>query len=282
MIYMVERWKITVVLLLSLLLTGLACFGSLQAQIKKEEVDFEVMATVTFQKGDNLWDLAQKYYGDPLKWPLIKDMNKIPNEGAIPVGTVVYVPVKDAKRMADKVKAEIEEKSDIEKKLSAEIQSLKAELRDARARDEECASKNKLLQEKLEEKDASMKELEGILNNVKATMDKMKAEAELEAQAQEMRAQAQAATAKKDNAKLSSSLEAKEKLIEELEGKLRECRRSIEVLEKMRNELNAKIRKAEMTAKPPAPAEPTADSKARIAAIAIALVGALIWIGAGN
>jgi nucleoid-associated protein YgaU len=79
MIHAVERWKVIPVLVFSLLLTGLACVGSLRAQIKEDEVDFEVMATVTIKDGDSLWNLAQKYYRDPFKWTIIKDMNKIPN-----------------------------------------------------------------------------------------------------------------------------------------------------------------------------------------------------------
>jgi myosin heavy subunit len=280
-IYIVERWKMTAALVLSLfLLMGLVCVGSLRAQIKKDEVDFEVMATITFKKGDNLWDLAQKYYGNPLKWPLIKDMNKIPNEGAIPVGTVVYVPVEDAKKIVKEVEAEIKEETETVKKLSAEVEELKKELQLAKEKSAECAAKSEQLSETVKEREATVKELEGMMDGVKAAMDKVKAETELELQAEQMRAQAQAAAAEKAKMDLSDGLDAKEKEIKALEAKLQECQRSIEVLNELRADLNAKIKQAGVAAKrPPEPEEVTVDAKAKVAAIAIALVGSLIWIG---
>ena len=53
--------------------------------------------TVTIRKGDTLWELADKYYGDPYKWPLILEMNRLPESGRdLPVGTVIQIPAKDA------------------------------------------------------------------------------------------------------------------------------------------------------------------------------------------
>jgi uncharacterized protein YoxC len=271
---MAERWKMTVVLVLSLLLTGLACLGSLRAQIKEGEVDFEVLATVTMKKGDNLWDLATKYYGDPLKWPLIKDLNKIPNEKKIPVGAVIYIPVKEAKRIVEGVEAEIAERKAIEEELSKEIAKLKEDLSAVKAKSEECEEKNKELAEALKEKDASIADLEGMLDNVKAGLDKMKAEAELEAQAQEMRAAAQAAAEKKRE-ELAAALEAKDKKIQELEEKFKQCQRDVAALESMRDELRVKIAEAERRRPPSAV---SADHRSRVAAVAIAIVGSIIWI----
>ena len=101
MIYMTERWRITGVLAFLLLVAGLACVGSLRAQLKKEEVDFEVLATVTAQKGKDccLWNMAAQYYGDPYEWPFLKEVNKIPNEKRISIGTVIYIPKKPLKKI---------------------------------------------------------------------------------------------------------------------------------------------------------------------------------------
>jgi nucleoid-associated protein YgaU len=107
---MAERWRITAVLVLALLLTGLVCVGISRAQIKKEEVDFEVLATVTMVKGDTLWELAEKYYDDPYRWQIIMDLNKIPDERRIPIGTVVYIPVEDAKKIVKAIEKDIENK----------------------------------------------------------------------------------------------------------------------------------------------------------------------------
>jgi uncharacterized protein YoxC len=272
--YMVERWKMTVVLVLLLLLTGLACVGVSRAQIKEEDVDFEYMATVTMKKGDSLWVMAKKYYGDPLKWPLIKDMNKIPNEARIPVGTVLYIPVKDAKRIAKKVEAEIVEKKAVEEDISAKIARLQEELRGLEEKSKECEDEKKRLSKDLKDKDATIEDLEGMLDNVKVALDKMKAgtEAELEAQAREMRA-----AVKKREEELSEAKVAKDRQIEEMESKLRRCRVELDSLERTRDELKAKIKEAEAVKKPPKPV-PTAERRSTIAAIAIALVGSIIWI----
>jgi len=53
----------------------------------------EITATVTLKSGDTLWDLAEKYYGNPYKWNLIQEWNKITGDGTwLPVGTVIEIP----------------------------------------------------------------------------------------------------------------------------------------------------------------------------------------------
>ena len=277
MIYMAERWKITVVLILSLLLTGLAYVGSLRAQIKEDEVDFEVLATITMTKDVNsrLWNLAQEYYGNPLKWTFIKEMNKIPNEKAIPLGTVIYIPIEDAKQIAKKVEEKIEEKKVVEDELSAKIKKMQKDLRSANSKLKACNTKNERLGRSVERKEATINELEGMLDSVKGSLDKIKAESELEAQAREMRAAAQA-SAERKRVNLDEDLE---KQTRELEMKLRQCRSDIERLGKVRDELNAKIRMSEVTKKPTMPVvQKPADRKSMIVAIAIAVVGSIVWI----
>ena len=93
-----------------ILLMGLASAGSLRAQIEKRDVNFEILGTVTMKKGDILWNLARRYYGDPLKWTLIKEKNKIPDERTIPIGIVIYIPTVEAKKIEKKVEEIIAEK----------------------------------------------------------------------------------------------------------------------------------------------------------------------------
>jgi len=292
MTYIARRWRIAVVLVLSLLLAGLACVEVSRAQIKKEDVDFEILATVTMEKGDTLWELAQKYYDDPYRWKIIMDMNKIPDERRIPIGTVVYIPVEDAKRIVKKVEKEIEVKKaavDITAeelaKLKAEVEDLKAKLKKCQAEKEKlaealkkCRANNKKLRAALEEKDAKLKakdatieELNSMLKDLKALVDKLQDQVDMLAKEREEQAKEQA---------------KKDAMIEELEAKVRSQRREIEELEEANSKLKSKIREAEgmqetrMTAKPAKPVkkEEVTNQRAMVAAVAIALLGSVLWI----
>lgn len=266
-----ERWKMAIVLVLSLLLAGLAYVGATRAQIKEEDVDFEVMATITIKKGDNLWNIAKEYYGDPLKWTYIKEMNKIPHEGKIKVGTVIYIPVKDAKKIVKKVEEEIVAKKTVEQELSEKIAALQEEMK-------ACETRNEQLTKELEDRDASVKDLEGMLDNIKAALDKMKTdtESELEAQASEMRATAERHRA--ELAEIGTAKDEKDRQIEDLRAELSRCRGDIGMLERLRDELQVKIGEAEaVKAKPPKPPI-SVQHRSTVAAIAIALVGSIIWM----
>lgn len=50
--------------------------------------------TYTVVKGDSLWKIAKKHYGDPLKWPVIYNANKdkIRNPNRIYPGQVLVIP----------------------------------------------------------------------------------------------------------------------------------------------------------------------------------------------
>lgn len=283
-IRILERWKMAVVIALSLLLAGLACVGSSRAQIKKEDVDFEVLATVTAVKGDTLWELAQKYYDDPLRWKIIMDLNRIPDERRIPIGTVIYIPIEDAKRIAKQVDEEIRERkigikedsADL-KKLQDEVASLKKKLQDCEAENKrlakalkECRAKNKKLTQALKEKDAIIKEQEAMIAAKDATNKELRA----------MLEELKATVAKIGEGRAARS--EKDMLIEDLESKIRRQRREIEELEEVRSKLRAKIEEAEkktwVEKQPPKPVARKADPRARVAAVAIALVGSILWI----
>jgi len=58
----------------------------------------KAVITVTIKRGDTLWKLADKYYGDPDKWPIILKNNRLPRRGDdLPVGTVIHIPNPNAK-----------------------------------------------------------------------------------------------------------------------------------------------------------------------------------------
>lgn len=48
--------------------------------------------TYVVKKGDTLWDLAQKFYRNPNKWPKIADANKIRNPKLLQIGTKLTIP----------------------------------------------------------------------------------------------------------------------------------------------------------------------------------------------
>ena len=52
--------------------------------------------TYTMQRGDTLYSLAKRFYGDGKLWTKIADANKdkVRNVNAIPVGTVLTIPPK--------------------------------------------------------------------------------------------------------------------------------------------------------------------------------------------
>jgi peptidoglycan hydrolase CwlO-like protein len=176
MIYMAECWKKAAVLVLLLLITGLVYVGSPRAQLKKDEVDFEVLATVTAQKGEDccLWNMAEKYYGDAHEWEYIRKMNKIPNERAISVGTVIYIPVKDAKKIVKAAEAEIEEKKVVEKEISTDIDGLREELDHLRSKLKKCEDENKKLAERLKKCEDEKKRLARELKKCKEAGAKSK------------------------------------------------------------------------------------------------------------
>ena len=76
--------------------------GELNDKVKKilEKLTYAkpgIIATVRLGRGETLWDLAEKYYGDPYKWSHIQKANNFPRSGkGLSVGTIVHIPVEDA------------------------------------------------------------------------------------------------------------------------------------------------------------------------------------------
>ncbi|MFC1714885.1 LysM peptidoglycan-binding domain-containing protein [Candidatus Poribacteria bacterium] len=97
-----QTWKTALVLTYLILLTSLTCAAGLHAQIQEDEIDFQILATVTYQRDNSLWSLAGKYYGNPRLWPHIADMNRIADATDIPAGTPIYIPAKGAGRVTRK------------------------------------------------------------------------------------------------------------------------------------------------------------------------------------
>lgn len=63
--------------------------------------------TYTMVEGDTLWELANKFYGDPTVYPVFLEVNSIDNPRTIPVGRVINVPSYDEmRRIANEVNPE--------------------------------------------------------------------------------------------------------------------------------------------------------------------------------
>jgi len=281
-IHLTERFKtgkLIVVLIVCFLMTGLLSVGGLLAQIKKEDVDFEVLATVTMKKGDVLWNLAQEYYKDPMKWKYIAEMNKIKNERRIPVGTVIYVPVEDAKKIVKEAEKVVEAKKVVASEMELKLAELQKELDRIKKDYEECLVRSKELAAALKEKDDMIAGLEA---KVKELNSALAAQTELEGQLEDMRVAAKSTAQRKDE--LDEALKdrdarvaEKEARIAEMEWKLKQSQEEVSKLERAKAELNEKIAKAEEGMQP-GKVQHVSDPRSRVAAIAIALVGSIIWM----
>jgi predicted RNase H-like nuclease (RuvC/YqgF family) len=279
-----------------LLLTGLACVGSLRAQLKKEEVDFEVLATVTAVPGIDccLWNMAAKHYGDPYKWTILKDVNKIPNERRIATGTVIYIPVLPLKKVEEKP----------EKPEPSELDLLKKQVNSLKKKNRECEAKRKQLAKALEDCKKRAKRMAGQAKALRKCQDenkKLKARLkklqnenrklakankekdgtidELEGRLREMKG-----ALRRCEEELEKALAKKDRHIEELEEELHKCRRKleeIEIAQKVKQELMMKKHVGPCKRQPPhlGKKEYKKDDRALVAAVAIAIVGSLIWIG---
>jgi len=117
--YVSRSWKVALVLIFSFLVLNLGYLKNLRAQIQKDEIDFEVLATVTYKKADTLWKLADKYYGNPRLWPIIAYVNRIYDSEEFPVGVVIYIPAQTVKKPINRTAMD---------ELSAEIAELKKEI----------------------------------------------------------------------------------------------------------------------------------------------------------
>jgi len=308
-----SRMKITVVLASLLLVAGLACIGSLQAQLKESEVDFEVLATVVAQKGKDccLWNMAAKYYGDPYKWNILKDVNKIPNEKTISTGTVIYIPKLPLEKVAkvseiDKLKEEIsllkkknDECAEKLKKTEAENGRLAKQLKECKNRKMpakemgDCEEKIKKLARGIDELEAENRKLKGELEELEGRNGRLARNMkEKDDQLEEMEDNAR--RARRD---CEDEMHRKERRIEELENDLRKSRQEMEELQadRRRRDMDRDRDRPEEMRKPekqqpikavPAPypcsnapkSEGDAGSRSMIAAAAIAVVGSIIWI----
>jgi len=319
MTFIIKRLRVSALLLFLLLVIGLACVGNLRAQLKKDEVDFEVLTTVTSEKGYNccLWNMAEKHLGDPFQWKCIQEMNKIPNERRISVGTVVYIPAKCRKGYVEKpaekpaekpvatpvnelqakfddamakLKACEDEKAKLAKALeeckkadkstgdSDELKKCKAErnklakaleeCKNASEGDEDQARRMRGLRQELEECDAKMQRLTRAMKDKDATID------ELEGKLRRARGEAG------EPEELMARMRDKEKRIGELERQLEECRSKLEGGRDRgpdrERDMGAREREY---GKPPKPEKgECATSRSFVAAMAIAIVGSIVWI----
>ena len=263
--------SLVVILILSVLLTGFIV-SNLQAQLRKDEVNFEVLATVTMKRGDVLWKLAQEYYKDSSQWEYIKRLNKIPNERRIPVGTVIYIPVKDAEVIAKKADEQILEKKAVVDETALKIAELQKEIERLKKELENCAAKNEELAALLKEKDDTIAELTAQLEDMRATAkSNVGSREEMEIALKEMKA----------------AIAEKEARIPELEYKLKQTQEEVYNLERANRELKEKIARSEKIEttevsretliKRAKPSEIRQNLPA-VAAMALAILGAMIWV----
>jgi len=273
--------KILVVVLLSVFLTGFASMDGLRAYLK-EKPDWPHIE-VTMKKGDVLWNLAKEYYKDPLKWKIIAEKNGIvppPAERRIPIGAVIYVPIEDAQKIAKETEKVVEAKKVAVDEAALKLAELQKELDRIKKEYEDCLARMKEMTDALKDRDSVVADLE---DKIKELDKQLQAQSELEARLEDMRVAAKSGATGKDelmNAlkEKDASIAEKESRIAEMEWKLKNNQADISRLEAANAELRARIEKAEMGEKEPAKAKFVSDPRARIAAMAIALVGSIIWM----
>lgn len=66
--------------------------GGSAATSRTSSTGGQTARTYTVQKGDNLWNIARKFYGDGSKYPRIVSANSIKNPQLIYPGTVLTIP----------------------------------------------------------------------------------------------------------------------------------------------------------------------------------------------
>jgi len=278
-----KKIKILVAVLLSVFLTGFISVGSLRALLK-EKPDWPHIE-VTMKKGDVLWNLAQEYYKDPLKWKVIAEKNKIvppPAERRIPIGAVIYVPIEDAQKIAKETEKVVEAKKVAVDETALKLAELQKELDRIKKEYEDCLARMKEMSDALKDRDALIAELEA---KIKALNDELAAQSELEARLEDLRVAAKSSAAGKDE--LANALKEKDAIIAEkeariaeMEWKLKNNQADISKLELAYKELKEKMAKAETETEEyqPKKAKFVSDPRSRIAAMAIALVGSIIWM----
>lgn len=274
--------KILVVVLLSVFLTGFASMDGLRAYLK-EKPDWPHIE-VTMKKGDVLWNLAKEYYKDPLKWKIIAEKNGIvppPAERRIPIGAVIYVPIEDAQKIAKETEKVVEAKKVAVDEAALKLAELQKELDRIKKEYEDCLARMKEMTDALKDRDSVVADLE---DKIKELDKQLQAQSELEARLEDMRVAAKSGAVGKDelmNAlkEKDASIAEKESRIAELEWKLKNMQTDITRLETANSELKIRIEKSErMEQEMPAKVKFVSDPRARIAAMAIALVGSIIWM----
>jgi len=278
--------KILMVVLLSVFLMGLIFAGGLRAYLK-EKPDWPHVE-VTMKKGDVLWNLAQEYYKDPYKWKIIAEKNGIvppPAERRIPIGAVIYVPIEDAQKIAKETEKVVEAKKVTVDETALRLADLEKELARLRKDYEDCLANMKEMTDALKAKDALIAELEAKIN---ALNKELEAQAELEQRLEDMRVAAKSTAERKDEISSAlkekdASIAEKEARISDMEWKLKQTQSEVSRLEAAYSELKDKIGKADKEGRErPEKPKYVSDSRSRIAAMAIALVGSIIWMASDN
>lgn len=95
-----------IILYICVFLTGVPFVVSSFAKITKKPVE-EKLQVITIKKGDTLWDLAEKWLNDPIRWPEFKKYNEYTNPDLIYPGEEMQIPVEMAEEIVKEGTKEI-------------------------------------------------------------------------------------------------------------------------------------------------------------------------------
>jgi len=208
MLYLLQSRLLLIISVFLFLTVFLVCINDLYAQIRPEEVDFEIIAVVIYNKDETLWNLAQKYYNNPYLWPYIGVMNNIQENSSILDGTAIYIPAiggRKKPKIEEQFKKELKAKEDSIKNLLnlldqaiSEINDLKSKInameknevkqvnidsdesiRRIREEIRELKDENESLKKALKEKDNQLRVIDNTFSNNMAELDKTSKERDI-------------------------------------------------------------------------------------------------------
>ena len=100
--------KYFIIIYLCAFLTGVPFAASSFAKIMIKNPNRKEMEVITIEKGDSLWDLAEKYFDAPFKWKEFREYNIYTNPNLIYPGENMQIPVSLARSILKSAQVDVQ------------------------------------------------------------------------------------------------------------------------------------------------------------------------------